>query len=54
LNGIETEVLLAHPDFDKPFQIYTDTSDHQLDAVVMHDKKSLAFYSRKLNADQRK
>jgi RNase H-like domain found in reverse transcriptase len=35
---IETEVLLANPDFDKPFHIYTDASDHQLGAVVMQDK----------------
>jgi hypothetical protein len=27
---IETEVLLAYPDFEKPFHIYTDASDHQL------------------------
>jgi RNase H-like domain found in reverse transcriptase len=25
---IETEVLLAYPDFEKPFHIYTDASDH--------------------------
>jgi RNase H-like domain found in reverse transcriptase len=29
---IETEVLLAYPDFDKPFHIYIDASDHQLGA----------------------
>ncbi len=51
---IETEVLLAYPDFDKPFHIYTDASDHQLGAVIMQDKKPLAFYSRKLNTAQRR
>jgi hypothetical protein len=51
---IETEVLLAYPDFDKPFYIYTDASDHQLGAVIMQDKKPLVFYSRKLNAAQRR
>jgi RNase H-like domain found in reverse transcriptase len=35
---IETEVLLAYPDFDKPFHQYTDASDHQLGAVIMQDK----------------
>jgi hypothetical protein len=40
---IGTEVLLACPDFDKPFHIYTDASDHQLGAVIMQDKKPLAF-----------
>jgi transposase InsO family protein len=51
---IETEVLLAYPDFNKPFHIYTDASDHQLGAVIMQDKKPIAFYSRKLNAAQRR
>ena len=51
---IETEVLLSYPDFEKPFHIYTDASDHQLGAVIMQDKKPLAFYSRKLNAAQRR
>jgi transposase InsO family protein len=51
---IETEVLLVYPDFNKPFHIYTDASDHQLGAVIMQDKKPIAFYSRKLNAAQRR
>jgi RNase H-like domain found in reverse transcriptase len=51
---IETEVLLAYPDFDKPFHIYTDASDHQLGAVIVQDKKPIAFYSRKLNAAQKR
>ena len=51
---IETEVLLSYPDFEKPFHIYTDASDHQLGAVIMQDKKPLAFYSRKLNTAQRR
>jgi RNase H-like domain found in reverse transcriptase len=51
---IETEMLLANPDFNKPFHIYTDASDHQLGAVIMQDKKPIAFYSSKLNAAQRR
>jgi hypothetical protein len=48
---IGMEVLLCYPDFNKPvlFQLYTDASDHQLGAVIMQDKKPIAFYSRKLN-----
>jgi RNase H-like domain found in reverse transcriptase len=45
-------VLLAYPDFNKPFHIYTDVSDHQLGAAILQDKKPIAFYSRKLNAAQ--
>jgi RNase H-like domain found in reverse transcriptase len=51
---IETEMLLAYPDFDKPFHIYTDAIDHQLGAVIMQDKKPISFYSRKRNAAQRR
>jgi RNase H-like domain found in reverse transcriptase/Integrase zinc binding domain len=51
---IETEVLLACPDFDKLFHIYTDASDCQLGAVIMQDKKALAIYSPKLNTSQRR
>ena len=51
---IETEVLLANPDFDKPFHIYTDASNHQLGAIIMQDKKPIAFYSRKLNVSQKR
>ena len=51
---IGTELLLSFPDFNKPFWIYTDASDHQLGAVIMQDKKPIAFYSRKLNTAQRR
>jgi hypothetical protein len=53
---IETEkdVLLCYPDFNKPFHLYIDASDHQLEAVIMQDKKPIAFYSRKLNTAQKR
>ena len=49
---IAKETLLVYPDFNKPFQIYTDASHYQLGAVVSQDGKPIAFYSRKLNAAQ--
>jgi hypothetical protein len=53
---IGTEVLLCFPEFNEPdsFHLYTDTSDHQLEAVIMQDKKLIAFYSRKLNTAQKR
>jgi hypothetical protein len=51
---IGTEVLLCYPDLYKPFHLYTDASDHQLGAVIMQDKKPIAFYSRKLNTAQKR
>jgi hypothetical protein len=46
------EVMLAFPDFSKPFHIYTDASDKPLGAVFTQDEKSIAFYSRKLDSAQ--
>ena len=49
---ISREALLAFPQFDKPFHIYTDASDYQLGSVITQDGKPLAFYSRKMNKAQ--
>ena len=43
---------LAFPDFKKPFDLYTDTSDQQLGATLVQDGKPLGFYTRKLNSAQ--
>jgi len=49
---IAKEVLLAYPDFSKPFVLHTDASATQLGAVISQDGKPIAFYSRKLNSAQ--
>jgi hypothetical protein len=49
---IGREVLLAYPDFNKPFKIHTDASKTQLGAVISQDNKPIAFFSRKLNGAQ--
>ena len=46
------EVLLAYPDFSKPFVIHTDASHYQLGGVISQDGKPIAFYSRKLKDAQ--
>lgn len=50
---IAREVLMAYPNFNQPFDIYTDASDYQLGSVIMQGNKPIAFYSRKLNKAQR-
>ena len=49
---IAREVMLAYPDFSKPFEIHTDASHYQLGAVISQGGKPIAFYSRKLNDAQ--
>jgi len=49
---IAKETLLAHPNFNKPFQIHTDASHYQLGAVVSQEGKPIAFHSRKSNPAQ--
>ena len=46
------ETLLAYPDFNKEFHIYTDASKVQLGAVIVQDKRPIAFFSRKLTPAQ--
>ena len=49
---VSREVMLAYPDFNKPFDIHTDASKRQLGAVISQEKRPIAFYSRKLNPAQ--
>jgi hypothetical protein len=49
---LSKETLLAFPDFEKEFHVYTDASNNQLGAVIMQEGKPLAFYSRKLDSAQ--
>jgi hypothetical protein len=50
--AITKEVVLAYPDFLKPFKIYTDVSATQLGAVIAQDNRPIAFFSRKLSKTQ--
>ncbi len=52
--AIAKEIVLAYPDFLKPFEIYTDTSATQLGAVITQENRSIAFFSRKLSEMQQK
>jgi hypothetical protein len=49
---VSPETLLAFPDFEKEFHVYTDASSKQLGAVIMQEGEPLDLYSRKLNSAQ--
>ncbi len=51
---IAKEVVLAYPDFTKPFEIYTVASTMQLGAVITQGNRPIAFFSRKLSVTQTK
>ncbi len=51
---VTKEVVLAYPDFTKPFEIYTDASTTHLGAVITQGNRPIAFISRKLSETQSK
>jgi hypothetical protein len=51
---IAKEVVLAYPDFTKPFDIYTNASIKQLGVVITQDNRPIAIFIRKLSGAQSK
>ena len=45
--------VLAHPDFMQPFAVWTDGSIEGVGAVLLQDKRSIAFESAKLSPAER-
>ena len=51
---IAKDVVLAYPDYNEVFEVYTDACDTQLGSVITQSNRPLAFFSRKLSETQRK
>ena len=45
--------MLAYPNFNLAFKIYTDASLRQMGSVIVQNNRPIAFFSRKLNDPQR-
>ena len=43
--NIAKDVVLAYPDYDKVFEVYTDASSTQLGSVITQSNRPLAFFS---------
>eukprot|EP00957_Ditylum_brightwellii_P202498 15330465-Ditylum_brightwellii.AAC.1 len=50
--AVAKNTLLVYPDFNQIFEICTDTSKHQLGAVISQRGHSIAFFSKKSNTVQ--
>ena len=51
---ITKDVVMAYPDFTKPFEIYMEASTMQLGAVITQDNRPIVFFSMKLSETQTK
>jgi RNase H-like domain found in reverse transcriptase len=49
---LAADAMLAYPDHNLRFDIYTDASDFQLGSVVMQNECPVAYYTCKLNSAQ--
>jgi hypothetical protein len=45
-------IMLAYPDFNQKFKVYTDASNLQLGSVITQGGRPIAFFSRKLTGAQ--
>eukprot|EP00957_Ditylum_brightwellii_P053844 4079245-Ditylum_brightwellii.AAC.1 len=50
--AVAKNTLLVHPYFNEKFEIHTDTSKHQMGAVISQKGHPTAFFSKKLNKAQ--
>jgi hypothetical protein len=46
------DALAAYPDHNKQFDIYTDASDFQLGACIIHEGRPVAYFLQKLTKSQ--
>ena len=51
---IAEDAMLHYPDFNKEFEIHTDSSNYQMGAVISQGGRPVAYWSKKLTETQQK
>ncbi len=49
---LAADVLMAYPNHNLPFHIYTDASNYQMGAIIIQQKRPVAYWSRKVTETQ--
>ena len=49
---VAQDILLSYPDFNECFDIHMDAIYYQLGELIIHEVKTIAFYSRKPTGPQ--
>ena len=44
---VASDCINTYPDYNKPFDIYTNASNDQVGAVIIQDGKPVAYFSKK-------
>ena len=51
---VAEDAMLHYPDFNKPFDIHTDSSEYQMGAIISQNGRPVAYWSKKLSTAQKK
>ena len=46
--------MLHYPDFNKPFEIHTDSNKYQMGAIISQNGRLVLYWSQKLSTTQKK
>ena len=50
---VSAETLISYPYWKLSLTVHTDASDKQVGAIIIHNKKPIALFSRRLSKPQR-
>ena len=51
---VAEDAMLHYPDFNKPFELHTDSSNYQMGTIISQNGRPVAYWSKKLSTTQKK